>query len=149
MPNHSLKLCWLHLIWSTKDCYPFFNQYDLAINCLDILKSICNEHNIYYKTGYVNPEHVHLLVDLPVDMSIKQLMQTLKGTGSHEINQKELLNKPFSWVRGYAAFSVSQNDLDKVINYINNQKEHHQKKSFHEEWEQFLKKYNAIAIQRD
>ena len=79
MPKHSMKVCWLHLIWSTKERYPYFVDSDITKKVIVILKDICKQHEIYYKTGYINPEHVHLLVDLPVNLSIEKLLQYLKG----------------------------------------------------------------------
>ena len=149
MPKHSMTLCWLHLIWSTKSRYPFFNPNDKAIKCLDFIKEICSENNIYFKIGYINPEHVHLLEDLPVDISIKKMMQLLKGISSHKINDTEMFIDKFSWARGYAAFSVSQNGISDVVNYIKNQKEHHKKETFRSEWEKFIRKYELVAFERN
>ena len=141
MPEHSMKICWLHLVWSTKARFPYFQDEKKAIGCLDILKEICTVKKIYFKVGYVNPEHVHILVDLPVDMTIDTMLQNIKGVSSHEINSRDMFKAKFSWARGYGAFSVSEGNVNTVIRYIQNQKKHHQKMSFREEWELFEKKY--------
>jgi len=141
MPKHSMKICWLHLVWSTKDRFPFFQDKQKASQTNKIIKKICSDNNIYHKIGFVNPEHIHLLVDLPVDMTIKKMMQLLKGTSSHNINELDIFKAKFVWARGYGAFSVSENQLDTVIKYIKNQEEHHKKMSFAREWKLFQKKY--------
>jgi putative transposase len=142
MNKHSMKICWLHLIWSTKERFPYFSDTSKAQEVISILKEICADHEIYYKTGYINPEHVHLLVDLPVGLSIEKLMQFLKGTSSHKINEEEMFKVRFSWAKRYAAFSVSNGQIQNVIQYINNQKEHHNRASFTAEWEQYMKRYD-------
>ena len=139
-----MKICWLHLIWSTKERYPYFEDSDKAKKTINILKDICKQNEIYYKIGYVNPEHVHLLVDLPVKLSIEKMMQFLKGTSSHTINENEFFKARFSWAKRYAAFSVSNSQVSNIIQYIMNQKEHHKRVSFKEEWEQYMKKYDVI-----
>ena len=141
MPKHSMKICWLHLVWSTKERFPFFQNKQKAIQVLDTLKDICSKNHVYFKIGFVNPEHIHLLVDLPVNMTIETMMQLLKGTSSHEINEADMFKAKFVWARGYGDFSVSENQLDTVLKYIKNQEEHHKKMSFAREWELFQQKY--------
>ena len=91
--------------------------------------------------NYVNPEHVHALIDLPTNLSIVECLKLLKGSSSHFINQKIITRGGFSWGRGYGAFSFSESNVDKVVQYIKNQKEHHKVKSFTEEYDEFIKKY--------
>jgi len=93
------------------------------------------------KINYFNPEHVHALVDLPTNKSIEEVVQLLKGSSSHWINENRLLRGRFSWGRGYGAFSVSHSHADQVANYIANQERHHQKKTFNQEFEAFVERY--------
>jgi len=144
MNKHSMKVCWLYLIWSTKDRFPYFSDIERARKVIEIFKDICIQNEIYYKIGYVNSEHVHLLVDLPVKLSIEKMMQFLKGTSSHTINEKGIFTARFSWAKRYAAFSVSNSQVSNIIQYIMNQKEHHKRVSFKEEWELYMKKYDVI-----
>ena len=97
------------------------------------------------KVNYVNPEHVHSLIDLPSNHTVEDCLKLLKGASSHFINQDNIIEGRFSWGRGYAAFSVSESQADKVVQYIKNQKEHHKVKSFSEEYGEFLKKYNLMS----
>jgi REP element-mobilizing transposase RayT len=99
------------------------------------------EKGIYMKINYVNPEHVHTLLDLPTNKSIEEVVKLLKGSSSHWINENRLLRGRFAWGRGYGAFSVSHSDIDRVAAYIAGQEKHHQKKSFQAEYELFVKKY--------
>jgi len=99
------------------------------------------ERGIYMKINYCNPEHVHTLIDLPTGKSIEEVVQLLKGSSSHWINENRLLRGRFSWGRGYGAFSISHSHSERVAAYIANQEEHHRKKSFGQEFELFVKRY--------
>jgi len=94
------------------------------------------------KINFVNADHVHTLIDLPTNLSVEECIKLLKGSSSYFINQNSLTNNKFSWGKGYGAFSVSPSQLQKVEVYIRNQEEHHSVKSFSEEYELFLKKYD-------
>jgi REP element-mobilizing transposase RayT len=102
--------------------------------------------NIFMKINYVNAEHVHALVDLPTNLCIEEMMHLLKGSSSHWINQNSICAGKFAWGRGYAALSVSESNLQKVVKYIDNQGEHHKVKSFSEEYEQFIKVYGMQYV---
>ncbi|MDQ2976729.1 MAG: transposase [Acidobacteriota bacterium] len=93
------------------------------------------------KINYVNPEHVHTLIDLPTNKSIEEVVKLLKGSSSHWINENRLLRGRFGWGRGYGAFSVSHSDADRVASYIAGQEKHHRKKSFRSEYQLFVEKY--------
>ena len=93
------------------------------------------------KIDYVNPDHVHVLVDLPTHLCIEDGMQLLKGGSSHWINESKLLPGKFGWGRGYGAFSVSQSGAAEAARYIANQEEHHRKKSFGEELKLLVERY--------
>jgi hypothetical protein len=93
------------------------------------------------KINYVNPDHVHALVDLPTHLSIEEMMQLFKGSSSHWINQSNLLPSKFAWGRGYGAFSVSHSLLDQVAQYIAGQEDHHRRKSFSEEIQLLVERF--------
>ena len=75
-------------------------------------------------------------------MQIDNCIKLLKGASSYYINQNNLIAGKFNWGRGYAVFSVSESQKDKIKEYIKGQKEHHRIKSFSEEYQLFIKKYN-------
>jgi putative transposase len=66
-------------------------------------------------------------------------MKQIKGSSTHFINENNLIDDKFAWQTGYAAFSVSESIVDRVYNYIKNQKQHHLKKSSQEEYEEYLR----------
>ena len=98
------------------------------------------------KINYVNPEHVHSIIDLPTNLSIEDTLRLLKGSSSHFINTERIIRGKFNWGRGYAAFSVSESQLDKVAEYIKNQNEHHKTKTYEQEYNMFMKKYGFTII---
>jgi REP element-mobilizing transposase RayT len=83
----------------------------------------------------VMPDHVHLLVKLRTTVTIADLVKNIKGTSSRLINQYGLVDEHFQWGKGYGAFSVSRWDTDRIVNYIQRQKEHHQGGYFIEDLE--------------
>jgi REP element-mobilizing transposase RayT len=88
-------------------------------------------------------DHIHILVGLNPAQSISNLLQDIKGSSSKWINQKRLVKGRFEWQEGYGAFSYSQSQIKDVIAYIENQEEHHKKRSFNEEYLDFLKKFEV------
>jgi putative transposase len=105
------------------------------------LSDYSHEKGIYMKINYFNADHTHALIDLPTNLTIEQVIQLLKGSSSHWINQNHLIKGRFAWGRGYGAFSVSHSDVSRVANYIACQEEHHRKRSFAEEYRIFVERY--------
>lgn len=87
------------------------------------------------------PNHIHLLVSMSPSISISDFMEKVKANSSRFINVNKLVTGKFEWQTGFGAFSVSKSGASKVIKYIINQKEHHKKKTFRNEYLEFLQKY--------
>jgi REP element-mobilizing transposase RayT len=85
-------------------------------------------------------DHAHALLLLPPRLSLAKAVQMLKGSSSHWMNENHS-GQGFAWQEGYGAFSVSASQTDDVARYITNQAEHHAKRSYEEEFLEFLKKY--------
>jgi len=86
-------------------------------------------------------DHIHFLAGVDPKQSISKLMELVKGDSSEFINKNKFTRRKFNWQSGYGAFSISRSHLDKAVKYIQNQKIHHQKQSFKEEYLELLKKY--------
>ena len=95
-----------------------------------------NDHKLLAINGM--PDHIHILIGMRPAQSLSSLMQNIKGDSSKWINESKLIKGKFSWQQGYGAFSYDKSQIPKVINYINTQKTHHQKKSFIEEYKRVL-----------
>ena len=86
-------------------------------------------------------DHTHLLIGLKPSISISDLVRDKKAGSSKFINDKKLIKGKFSWQEGFGVFSYSRSQIDTVIKYIQNQEKHHHKKSFKEEYIDFLEKF--------
>jgi putative transposase len=84
-------------------------------------------------------DHVHVLARLRPDEALSHVLRALKAGASGWMHDVFPSLSEFSWQRGYGAFTVSQSNLQQVQRYVMNQKEHHQKISFRDEFIQFLK----------
>jgi putative transposase len=104
------------------------------------------KHKLFCINGM--PDHVHFFIGMNPAESISDLMQELKACSSKWINEKKLCPGRFEWQKGYAAFTYSKSQTDRVVNYINNQKIHHQKKSFISEYKEFLEKFEVEYDER-
>lgn len=86
-------------------------------------------------------DHVHVFVGLKPVVSISDLVRDIKNNSSNFINDQNFLKSKFSWQEGYGAFSHSHSQLDTVYQYIANQENHHRKKTFKDEYIEFLQKF--------
>ena len=91
------------------------------------------------------PDHLHFFAGLNLKQSISQLMQLVKGDSSEFINKKQFTPRKFQWQDGYGAFTYSMKDIDNLIEYVKNQKEHHRKETFVDEYKRILKE-NSIEF---
>lgn len=88
-------------------------------------------------------DHIHLFIGLNPKGSISELLRKIKGDSSEWINKEKLTEHKFQWQEGYGAFSHSKSQIDNVVKYILNQKEHHKKKTFREEYVKILEDFNV------
>lgn len=93
-----------------------------------------------YAIGGVS-DHIHILVSINPNISISDLVRDIKANSSKWIKEKGHVNNGFKWQEGFGAFSYAQSQLDTIIAYVNNQEQHHMKKTFKEEYIEFLEKY--------
>ncbi len=87
------------------------------------------------------PDHIHLLIGTKPNCNLSDLVRDIKSNSSKWINEKGFIKSKFSWQIGFGAFTVSQSQLSRITNYIINQEDHHRKKSFKEEYVEFLDAY--------
>lgn len=129
-----------HIVFSTKERRPF-----LDANGDERLQAYFGGmiRNMKAKLHIVNntADHVHLAVGLHPTLSIASFVGTIKANSSKWIHESFESLQMFAWQEGYSAFSVSYSGIDKVIDYINIQQEHHKKLSFEDELLMLLKKH--------
>lgn len=87
-------------------------------------------------------DHIHIFIGLKPNCCLSDLVREVKKASTVFINDNKLSKHKFNWQAGFGAFSYSKSHIDTVYNYIMNQKAHHKKKTFKEEYLDFLKKYD-------
>jgi REP element-mobilizing transposase RayT len=137
---------YLHCVWSTKNRIPYLDSIELRQKVWNHIRENAIQKGIYidFINGY--SDHCHCLISLGVDQNIQKVIQLIKGESSFWINKNELTKEKFQWQEEYFAVSVSESILDKVREYIKNQEEHHKKKSFQEEYDEFILKYGFKMV---
>ena len=140
MSIHSYSRVWVHLVWATLERRPLLTKAAAAKLSLHLTR-YADEKAVYMKINFVNPDHVHALVDLPTSLSIEEMMQFLKGGSSHWVNQNAWVAGKFGWGRGYGVFSVSHSGVGEVAKYIAEQEEHHRQRSYADELRLLVERY--------
>jgi REP element-mobilizing transposase RayT len=92
-------------------------------------------------------DHVHLLIGLKPTHALADVLRTLKGDSSKWIHE-ELRQNDFAWQEGYGAFTVSKSDVDAVRRYVQDQEEHHRKRTFQEEYRALLERHGIDFDER-
>jgi REP element-mobilizing transposase RayT len=130
-----------HIIFSTKNRSQIIT--DVYKNRLFnyIGGIIRNEGAILLEIGGTT-DHVHIVIKTKAIHSLATITQKIKSNSSKWVNDTKLIGEKFAWQNGYGAFSVSASQIDKVINYVATQEEHHKKRDFKEELILLLKKHN-------
>jgi putative transposase len=93
-------------------------------------------------------DHVHIFVGMKPSISISDLVRDIKAGSSKFINDNKWIKGKFNWQEGFGAFSYSRSHIDNVVKYILNQEEHHNKKTFKEEYLDFLEKFEIEYDQK-
>ena len=92
------------------------------------------------------PDHVHLLIGLKPDLALSDLVRDVKAKSSKLINERRWVKRGFRWQEGFGAFSYGHSQLDTIVRYIQNQEQHHARRSFRNEYFALLRKFD-IAFQ--
>ncbi|MEO6252083.1 MAG: IS200/IS605 family transposase [Ferruginibacter sp.] len=131
---------WIHIVWATKNRAPLLTK-DIRQQVFSHIRENAIAKNIHlaFVNGHI--DHVHCLISLNREQTVAQIIQLIKGESSFWINKNNLCKEKFEWQDEYFAVSVSESGINNVREYIKNQEEHHQKKSFQQEYDEFMKKY--------
>lgn len=145
--RQSLVKNYIHIVFSTKHRNPFILP-EIESKLHSYLGGICNNLECYViKVGGVR-DHVHILCLLSKKITLVKLLFELKSASSKWIKDQGQEFDNFFWQDGYGAFSVNPSEIDKVVDYIANQHNHHDKKTFQEEFKAFLEKYHINYDER-
>lgn len=145
--GQSLSRNYLHVIFSTKHRRPLIKE-PIDAELHGYVGGICNnlECTPIKIGGYI--DHIHILCLLSKKLALMKLVEEVKSHSSKWMKTKGVGLKDFYWQNGYGAFSVNPSQLNIVSEYIENQKEHHDKKTFQQEYRSFLKKYDVRYDER-
>lgn len=139
---HSYVSNLVHYIFSTKERFPLIDA-ELESRLWPYMGGIARENRMKAMAIGGTADHIHMLVSLPATMSLAKGVQLIKGGSSKWVHDEFSKYRKFEWQDGYGAFSVSASKMRTVINYIDRQKEHHRKKTFEEEFIEFLEEYRV------
>lgn len=133
---------YVHIVFSTLNRIPLLNSTELRVKVWKHIKENASSKGIYLHMINGYSDHCHCLISLGSNQIIEKIMQLIKGESSFWINKDQLTKDKFAWQDEYFAVSVSGSMIEAVRNYIKNHKIHHMKKSFADEYQEFIEKYN-------
>jgi putative transposase len=115
-----------HLVWTTKKRLPLLTP-EIESWLFPYLKdkTEVNGGIIYAVNGW--HDHIHIACSIPPKLSISQFVKSLKGSSSYDIKERGITVNYFAWQESYNVFTVSEKTLARIVTYVKNQKEHHQK----------------------
>ena len=138
--GHSYVSCLVHYTFSTKERRPCLSA-DVRPRLFAYIGGIAREDDIKACAVGGVADHVHALLSLPSTVSVAKGVQLVKGGSSLWIHDTFPGLPAFEWQEGYGAFSVAVSQLDDTIAYIQDQEEHHRRRTFKEEFLLFLQKH--------
>ena len=138
---------YIHLVFAVKFREQLLHK-GIRNRVFEYLSGILTNQN--HKSIIVNgvSDHVHILFGMNPVISVSDTVQVLKRNSSLFINSERLCNGRFAWQEGYGGFSYSRSQLDRIYHYIENQEMHHRKKSFREEYVEFLENFKIAYNER-
>jgi len=145
--GQSLVKNYVHLVFSTKHGEPLIKApWDTELHAY--LGSICNilDCRTIKVGGYT--DHIHILCMLSKKLALIKLLEELKSNSSKWIKTKDKSLQNFGWQNGYGAFSVNPMEIARVADYIADQRNHHSKVTFRDEYLGFLKNYGVDYDER-
>lgn len=127
-------------MFSTKNRNPLLTN-EISYKVFKHIIDNCKEKGIFLQTINGYTEHIHCLISLGKDQRIAKVAQLIKGESSFWIKKEQLAAEEFMWQDDYFAVSISESVVEKVEQYIKNQKQHHSEKTFTNEVGEFMEKY--------
>ena len=133
---------YIHIVFFTLNKVSNLNSTEFRVKVWKHIKENASSKGIFIDMVNGYSDHCHCLVSLGSNQTIEKIVQLIKGESSFWINKNQLTKEKFSWQDEYFAVSISESMIDSVRNYIKKQEQHHKKKSFAEEYKEFIEKYN-------
>ena len=146
MPG-SFAALYHHFVFSTKHRVPTIDP-QVRGRLYDYVGGLCRARQCRLLAAGGTEDHVHLLVAMSRDLAVSDFARDIKANSSRWIHETFPDRQGFAWQEGYAAFTVSQSVLETVRNYIERQGEHHQKRTFQEEFRELLRRHEIELDER-
>ena len=137
---------WLHCVWGTKNRVPFIRP-EKKYEIINHIRTNAASKGIYIDFLNGHTEHLHCLLLLDCDQTLSKVIQLIKGESSHWINKNQIVKARFEWADEYFGVSVSESHINSVRDYIKNQEEHHRKRTWEEECDEYIKLYGFKKYQ--
>lgn len=135
---------YIHMVFCTKNRFPFLNSAELRKTVFQHIKANAEEKEIWIDCVNGFQDHAHCLISLGREQTISKVTQLIKGESSFWINKNNLTSDKFMWQDDYWAVGVSESSVEAVRKYIHNQEAHHLKKTFSEEILNFSEKHGWL-----
>ena len=134
-----------HFVFTTLHRLPLISG-ESRVRIEKYITGIVNNNDCHLYAIYANPEHVHFLISRSPALSEEKIACIIADSSGNFINENQLCTGKFEWQMSCSAFSVSKADVDRVCKYILDQKEHHKKQTFQEEYDAFIRFYQQTII---
>lgn len=131
---------YIRAVWATKGRYPYLIN-TVKQKVIEHIRENAHVKNIYIDNINGHDEHLHCLISMSADQNIATIMNLLKGESSFWVNKQKLTKEKFGWQDDYFAVSIGESQVNAIRQYVRNQESHHQKKTFQEEYDEFIKNY--------
>ncbi len=146
MANSYVNLC-VHFVFSTKGRRPLILP-NMRDRLWSFIGGIARQNGMKALAVGGTQDHAHALLSLPATLPVAKAAQLIKGGSSKWVHETFPEARFFAWQDGYGAFSVNVSIVDETIRCIDGQEEHHRRKSFQEEYLEFLKRHRIEYDER-
>ena len=134
--------CYIHLVFAVKNRDALIGK-NWSNELEKYIIGIIQNHGHKLLAIGAMPDHIHIIISYNVSHLIPQLVENIKTSSNAWIKQERKSKFRFEWQKGYGAFSHSHKQLDTVVKYVLNQRHHHQKTSFRDEYLEILEKHKV------
>jgi len=145
--SQSLVKNLIHLTFSTKGRAPLIKD-DVRTELHKYMTGVFRDWECPAIAVSSVEDHVHVLFCLSKNLALKKIIEEVKRSSSRWIKSKGARYRTFYWQAGYGAFSISQSAVPNVIRYIENQKEHHRRRSYQDEFRELCRRYEVEIDER-
>jgi putative transposase len=138
MPNTYTRL-YIHIVFAVKFRHNLINE-EHREELQKFISGVVDKRNTKLIAIYCMPDHTHILIELKPTMILSDTVRDIKASSSKLINDRKWIRGRFEWQTGFGAFSCGYSQVDSVVKYIRNQKEHHHRNTFKQEYLDLLQR---------